>query len=76
MDQLNLALLLIGGLTLVLGLIAGLMRSRVYFLSEPLAAVLLGVAVGPHGFDLLDLARWGDPKAFWSRSPASPWRSP
>lgn len=63
MTELNLALLLIGGLTLVLGLIAGLMRSRVLFLSEPLAAVVLGVAVGPHGFDLLDLARWGDSKS-------------
>ena len=62
MDQLNLALLLIGGLTLLLGLIAGLIRSRVYFLSEPLAALLLGILVGPHSFNLLDLARWGDPK--------------
>lgn len=63
MTELNLALLLIGGLTLLLGLVAGLMRSRIYFLSEPLAALLLGILVGPHGFGLLDLARWGDPKS-------------
>lgn len=63
MTELNLALLMIGGLALILGLIAGLMRSRVYFLSEPLAAMLLGIVVGPYGLGLLDLARWGDPKS-------------
>lgn len=63
MDQLNLTLLIIGSLALILGLIAGLMRSRVYFLSEPLTAMLLGIVVGPYGLGLLDLARWGDPKS-------------
>lgn len=53
MRQLNLALLVIGGLTLVLSLVAGFLRNKVYFLSEPLAAVLVGVAVGPVGLDLL-----------------------
>ena len=61
MDQLNLALLAIGGLTLLLSLIAGLIHDRIYFLSEPLVAVILGVAVGPAGVDLLSLSAWGDP---------------
>ena len=63
MQELNIALVTIGGLTLVLSLVAGLMRNRVYVLSEPLAAVILGVVIGPLGLDLLELAHWGDPFA-------------
>ena len=61
MKELNIALLAIGGLTLALSLVAGLMHSKVYFLSEPMAAVLLGVALGPIGLDLLHLAALADP---------------
>lgn len=63
MQELNVALVTIGGLTLVLSLIAGLMRNRVYFLSEPLAAVILGIVIGPVGLGLLRLSDWGDPFA-------------
>lgn len=61
MQELNVALVTIGGLTLVLSLVAGLMRSKVYFLSEPMAAMILGVVIGPLGLDLLRLSHWGDP---------------
>ncbi|WP_436348785.1 cation:proton antiporter domain-containing protein [Natronorubrum sp. FCH18a] len=61
MQELNIALVTIGGLTLALSLISGLMRNRVYFLSEPMAAVILGIVIGPLGLDLLELAHWGDP---------------
>lgn len=61
MQQLNIALAAIGGLTLVLSLIAGFTRSKVYFLSEPMAAVALGIALGPLGLDLIRLSTWGDP---------------
>ncbi|SEW09016.1 cation:proton antiporter domain-containing protein [Natrinema salifodinae] len=61
MQELNIALVTIGGLTLVLSLIAGLLRNRVYVLSEPILAVLLGVVIGSLGLDLLHLAAWGDP---------------
>jgi NhaP-type Na+/H+ or K+/H+ antiporter len=64
MDPLNVALFTIGGLTLVLSLIAGLMRNKVYFLSEPMAAVLLGVVVGPLGLGLFELSTFGDPFRF------------
>ena len=61
MQQFNLALVTIGGLTLAFSLVAGLMRSKVYFLSEPMAAVLLGIAIGPSGLSLVSLSNWGDP---------------
>ena len=60
MQELNVALLAIGGLTLVLSLIAGLMQNRVYVLSEPMAAVLLGLALGPAGLGLLRPSAFGD----------------
>lgn len=61
MQELNIALVAIGGLTLVLSLVAGFTRSKVYFISEPMAAVILGIVMGPLGLNLLDLANWGDP---------------
>ena len=61
MSSLNLALFFIGGLTLLLGLFAGFVEKRAY-LSQPLLATLLGVAVGPAGLGVLDLADWGDPQ--------------
>ncbi|WP_254766741.1 cation:proton antiporter [Salinilacihabitans rarus] len=61
MQDLNVALVTIGGLTLVLSLIAGLLHDKSYLLSEPLAALLLGVVVGPAGLDRLGVAGLGDP---------------
>lgn len=60
-QEFNIALATIGSLTLILSLVAGLMRSEVYFLSEPIVAVILGIVIGPLGLNLLDLANWGDP---------------
>ena len=62
MLELNLALFFIGGLTLLLGLFAGFIEKKAW-LSQPLLATLLGVAVGPAGLGVLDLADWGDPKS-------------
>ncbi|ELZ05465.1 cation:proton antiporter domain-containing protein [Natrialba asiatica] len=61
MQELNIALVTIGALTLLLSLVAGLMRNKVYVVSEPMAAVILGMVIGPFGVDLLALAGWGDP---------------
>lgn len=61
MDALNVALLFIGGLTLIFSLLPNFFTNRVRVLSAPLAALLLGVAIGPAGAGLLDLAGWGDP---------------
>ncbi|WP_049922611.1 cation:proton antiporter domain-containing protein [Halopiger djelfimassiliensis] len=61
MQELNIALVTIGGLTLVLSLVAGLIRSKVYFLSEPLAALILGIVIGPLGLGLIRLSDWADP---------------
>lgn len=63
MQELNIALVAIGGLTLVLSLIAGLIRSKVYVFSEPMAAVALGIVIGPHWLGLVRLSDWGDPFA-------------
>lgn len=61
MQELNIALVVIGGLTLILSLIAGLMRSKVYGLSEPMLAVALGIVIGPLGMGWVQLSNWGDP---------------
>jgi len=61
MQELNLALFFIGGLTLVFSLLANFFTNRVMVLSAPLAAMLLGIGVGPAGVGWLDLERWGEP---------------
>ncbi|NHN48275.1 sodium:proton exchanger [Halostella sp. JP-L12] len=63
MEALNLWLAVVGGLTLVLGLFAGLLQSRAYVLSDPMVATLVGVAVGPYGLAVLRLSWVGDPLA-------------
>jgi NhaP-type Na+/H+ or K+/H+ antiporter len=50
MAQLNLALVLGAGTVLVLGLVSGYVKNRLW-LSEPLLAMLLGIAIGPVVFD-------------------------
>jgi sodium/hydrogen antiporter len=57
--ELYVALAAIGGLLLILGMLAGLIHES-GFLSEPLFALLAGVLIGPAVFDLLDLAGLGD----------------
>ncbi|MBA2780574.1 cation:proton antiporter [Billgrantia kenyensis] len=60
MDQLNIALTVVGGLVLVVGLLSSpLDRS---WLTAPLFAFLFGVALGPHGLGALDPSQWGDGK--------------
>lgn len=60
-DQLNLALALIGGVILLLSLSAGILRQYSYIVSEPMVAVAFGVLIGPIGMGLVDLSHWGDP---------------
>lgn len=59
MEQLNLALTVVGGLVAVLALSAGFIKTRVPFVSEPLLAVLLGVAAGPMLLGWLRPEQWG-----------------
>ena len=60
MEQLNVGLAVTGGLVLVVGLLSSpLDRS---WLSAPLFAFLLGVALGPYGLQWLDPTGWGDTK--------------
>lgn len=64
MSQLNLALVLIGSLTLLSSLLVGVVRARVYVLSEAMLATLLGIVAGPAVLDLLRIESWGgDPLA-------------
>ncbi len=60
MDQLNIGFTIIGCLVVALALFAGFIKSRILILSEPLIAVLLGIAVGPAALDWLDPRGWGD----------------
>ena len=57
MTELHLALTLIGGLVLGLGLFSRYIKDRLA-LSLPLVALGAGVAIGPVGFGLLDPATW------------------
>lgn len=54
----NIALVTIGALVLVLGLLSNSIQKAP--LSTPILALLVGVLVGPAVFGLLDPARWGD----------------
>ena len=55
MHDLYVALAVIGGLLLVLGLLTGLINNTAYA-SEPLIALVAGVLIGPAVFGWLDLS--------------------
>lgn len=57
MTGLNLALAIVGGLVLLIGLLSAPIKRSL--LSAPLIALSVGVLVGPAGLGLLDLAAWG-----------------
>ncbi|WP_114578563.1 cation:proton antiporter [Saliphagus sp. LR7] len=59
--EFNVALFAIGGLIVSLSLVAGLVHEKVYVLSEPMAAVGLGVVIGPLGLGVFELSTFGDP---------------
>lgn len=58
MTDLYVSLLVVGGLVLVLGVLSKPIKEQSY-LSVPLLALLTGLLLGPHVFDVLDLAAWG-----------------
>lgn len=59
MTQLNVALAVMGAVAVCIALLSALIKRSP--ISEPALAVLVGLAVGPHGLGWLDLARWGEP---------------
>lgn len=61
MEQLNIALAVTGTVVVSIGLASNLIKKSL--LQEPMIAVLVGVAVGPHGLHWLDVARWGEPNS-------------
>ncbi|WP_179747486.1 cation:proton antiporter domain-containing protein [Natronoarchaeum philippinense] len=59
MTELNVVVLLFGGLTLTLSLISGLLKERLYVVTDPLVATLFGVVIGPVGLGMVVLpAGW------------------
>ncbi|MFE1745340.1 cation:proton antiporter [Coleofasciculus sp. H7-2] len=60
-SDINIALVALGGLVLVLGLLSGFLKKRL-FISDPIVALLVGVLLGSSAFGLLDLAEWGKPE--------------
>lgn len=65
--EVNLALLVLGGLVLVLGLLSGFLKERL-FLSDPVVALLLGVVLSPAVFGAIDLHHWGQPEGILEQS--------
>ena len=58
MNDLNVALAIVAGLLLLLGLLSELVKGKL-MLSEPLVALSVGVLVGPKLFDWTDVSDWG-----------------
>jgi len=58
MNELNVALVAVGGLVLLIGLVSDLFR-RTWWTSEPLVALVCGILLGPAVFGLLHPDRWG-----------------
>ncbi|MBE9191878.1 cation:proton antiporter [Gloeocapsopsis crepidinum LEGE 06123] len=58
MNELNIALVAVGGLVLLIGLVSDLFR-RTWWTSEPLTALVCGILLGPTVFGLLHPDRWG-----------------
>lgn len=56
--QLNVSLAIAGALILAISLVSERMKHLP--VSEPIVAVLLGLLIGPAGFDIIDLRTWGD----------------
>jgi sodium/hydrogen antiporter len=59
MDELQIVLVIVGALTLTLGVWSNYLR-RQTFVPEPFVALLTGVLLGPSALDLLDPGAWGD----------------
>lgn len=57
MQELNIALVAVGGMVLVLGLLSESLNRTVF--STPLLALVLGIVLGPAGLSLLDPEEWG-----------------
>lgn len=58
MNQLNIALAIMGSVAVGIALLSALIKRSP--ISEPAIAVLIGLAIGPYGMGWLDLSRWGD----------------
>ncbi len=56
--QINLLLMILGGLLLFFELASGILRIHLH-LSEPLIALLAGILVGPYALHILDINEWG-----------------
>lgn len=56
--ELNIVLVVVGGLVLVLGVFSSLIKNR-SVLSIPLLALVVGIVLGPAGLTILDPATWG-----------------
>jgi NhaP-type Na+/H+ or K+/H+ antiporter len=57
-QQLNLALVLIGGVVLLLGLFSNLIKR--FYLSEPLVATMVGIILGPAVSGFFNINEWGN----------------
>jgi NhaP-type Na+/H+ or K+/H+ antiporter len=61
MEQLNIALAVIGLVVVLVGLFSSAIKQSP--VQEPMIAVFVGIAMGPYGAGWLDLAQWGEETA-------------
>ena len=59
MNDVNIVLVVIGGLVLVLGIFSHVIKTRLW-ISVPLLAFLIGVLIGPYGLNWLNIEAWGE----------------
>lgn len=60
-NEINIALLVLSGLVLILGLFSGWLKER-FWLADPVLALLVGVLAGPTVFGWIHLTHWGKPE--------------
>lgn len=58
-EEINLILVSLGGIVLILGLLSGWLKERLW-LSDPIVALVLGILLGPAVLNWLNLSRWGN----------------
>ncbi len=66
MHELNTSLAIFGSAAVLIGLLSGAIKRSL--VSEPILAMGTGIAAGPYGAGLLDIANWGEPLGIFEQA--------